>query len=112
MGETTMLGFTSRNGIRSLSVPCDCAYYDHIHLSFFLEDDEGLPLLTVAIRNRPVPFWDRVKAAWAILRGREYYFEEVLLEDAAVNQVRDFLTEWIDRAPEREMARQKKYEKQ
>ena len=98
---TTSLGFTTRTDHRVLYLPCDCAYDQHyINLGFFLEEpDPEWQMLFVSVRNIPSTFWHRLKAAWKMVLGREYYFSEVVLEKNAIQQVRDFVEEFLSKYP-------------
>ena len=96
------IGFTSRVGHRRLYLPCDCAYdKDYIHLEFFLDDfgNDDIPMLFISLQNAPSSFWDRIKAAWAVLRGRDHYFSEIILEREAVRQLHEFVGEFLSKYP-------------
>ena len=76
---------------RSLLLRCDCSYETiAIDLNFDFEgDDSYLSLSPYWNQGR---FWkERLRAVWQILRGKEYYFGSVILKQADVTTMADFL---------------------
>lgn len=75
----------------SLLLRCDCSSevvgFDHFKWEdepndFFVEIYEGFP--------RVMLWKERIKAVWAILRGREYTLRSAVFRPSQVRQLRDF----------------------
>lgn len=75
-----------------------CVIGDHCALSLHLDEDDGWVYFSTFIasfyagQSSFVSRWvERFKMVFTILRGREYEFEEIVLDREAVKQVVDFL---------------------
>lgn len=74
----------------SLLLRCDCSYETvAIDLYFDVEDDGYVSISPYWNQGR---YWrERWRAAWMILRGKEYYFGSVILKREDVTTMADFL---------------------
>lgn len=74
-----------------LHLLCDC----HVDCVTFIvyEDPEDSYVVFSNWWQQNQPWKQRIKAAWAILRGKEYYFSEVFLRPEQVEQIKEYLNE-------------------
>lgn len=78
-----------------------CACYDHVIALDFQEDEFALDIsfYLLAWDAKQGSFlsrwWERVKMAVTILRGREYLFEDIVLEKDEVQKMREFLNSLV-----------------
>lgn len=73
---------------------CDCG--DPWHSLYVAWDDVDKPYLCVAVVVEPSGWRQRLKAAWACLRGRRHFMHEVYVSQ---HEMKDFV-EYVNRIPE------------
>lgn len=73
----------------SLLLRCDCSY-ETMAIDLYLDVEDSY--LSISPYWNQGRYWrERLRAAWAILRGREYYFGGVILKPTDVTSLADFL---------------------
>lgn len=65
--------------------PCRCSGHHYLDLSIYQDGDSGDDIHFWSVVNPPRRFSDRLRGAWGILTGRDYYVNsEVILEKQQV----------------------------
>lgn len=81
-----------------LLLPCNCHSPFH-HIRFSRGEKMDGAVLYIHVVNEPLDGWrDRLRAAWAMLRGREHAGYEIIIradEDDGQAHIRQ-LQEWLD----------------
>lgn len=76
-----------------LTIRCACGV-EHLDIDLFLDMDEEDGYMSFSSIFGPRRSWrERFKVVWLILRGKSYYFDELMLDREKLTQLRDFLTE-------------------
>lgn len=74
-----------------LTLRCACGV-EHLDIDLYLELDEEDSYMSFSSTFGPRRTWrERFKAVWLILRGKSYYFNEIILDPDKLTQIRDFL---------------------
>lgn len=82
----------TENGHEVLVLLCDASDGDYLQVEFDLEDSEWR-YLEVADVCRPRAWRDRVKMAWKAVRGQEFYGGSVILNQNAIDELVEYLSE-------------------
>jgi hypothetical protein len=69
---------------------------EHLDVDLFLDLDDTAYLSFSSKWASNRTWRQRFKAVWLILRGKSYYFSELVLDSAKLTQLRDFLTENLE----------------
>ena len=72
---------------------CDCGWSFHSLCIDPLDDD--FPVIAITVINAPWDFnWrERIRAAWAVLRGNEHIFSEVIINREDVGEFAEYVTD-------------------
>lgn len=74
-----------------LTLRCACGV-EHLDIDLFLELDEEDSYMSFSSIFGPRRSWrERFKAVWLILRGKNHYFNEIVLDPDKLTELRDFL---------------------
>ncbi len=78
----------------TLTLRCECGS-EHIDIDLYMDFDEEDGYLSFSSKwfGPHRPWRERFRAVWLILRGKSYYFDELIFNRDKVEQLRDFLTE-------------------
>lgn len=68
----------------------------HLHLFRFAEDADT-EYWWYTPSSHGMCFWDRVKIAWQLVRGRESGLNDMMMGEYEARQVRDWLTKHLDK---------------
>lgn len=75
-----------------LTIRCECGT-DYLDIDLFLDlDDESYMSFSSRFGHRR-SWRQRFKAVWLILRGKSYYFNEIILDRKKMEQIQQFLYE-------------------
>lgn len=72
-----------------LIFPCNCSNGDYLRITWDEEDSEWR-WLWIEAEHAPTG-WDRIRSAWKALRGQPFRAGEIILTDATVDSLRQFL---------------------
>lgn len=74
-----------------LTLRCACGV-EHLDIDLYLELDEEDSYMSFSSIFGPRRSWrERFKAVWLILRGKNHYFNEIVLDPDKLTELRDFL---------------------
>ncbi len=77
----------------TLTIRCDC-HGEHLDIDLYLDmDDESYFSFSSRFTGPHRPWRERFRAVWLILRGKSYYFDELILDRKKLEQLQQFLYE-------------------